>query len=135
MTAVVEPVAIPLVDIAVKPASAADIAEAAADYMDEHGWCRHNTRDAGGRVCARGALWGVMFGYDGDLDDEPLERWAELDAISMVLTHAAPLPASAGALAVATGGLVAFNDFGATRRREVTAYFRRAAKSLRAQES
>lgn len=45
----------------------ADTLDAAADYIEEHGWIQGNTRDGHGSVCALGAIRGALGGYGTDL--------------------------------------------------------------------
>lgn len=50
----------------------ADTLDAAADYIEEHGWTQEIMRDGLGAVCALGAIRGALDGYGDKLTDNSL---------------------------------------------------------------
>ena len=44
--------------------TAAEVLEAAADYIDEHGWCQNYRVDRYGGVCALGGIWAITDAMD-----------------------------------------------------------------------
>lgn len=48
----------------VDPEQVAATLEAAADYIDEHGWCQNALKMPDGSVCAEGAICEVSETYD-----------------------------------------------------------------------
>ena len=103
---------------AYKPTQAdtADLCDAAADYLDEHGWIRFGTGGAGGPACMLGALHTVAQRTGGKPD-----QWAydgATQAIRRQLGGKRPL-------------LTVWNDTVARDRRTVTRLLRATARGLR----
>lgn len=44
-----------------------EMLNAAADYIQENGWCRGELRDGIGRVCAVGSIYAVAYEFDTKL--------------------------------------------------------------------
>jgi hypothetical protein len=69
------------ITVAPPTVTAADVLNQAADYLEEHGHCKHDLRDWEGRVCLLGALIsigqssGLAMGYaamSGYLGSDPV---------------------------------------------------------------
>lgn len=95
------------------PAEIADCAEAAADYIDTHGWCQASFQDDEGRVCMYGSLSrGVK------------PRSSLLYAVDAAIT--ARIRATSD-----RDHILSFNDTLGRTQGEVTDIFRHTAKALR----
>ena len=111
-------------------AQAADDLDAAADVIDQFGWCQHAIATADGRVCAEGAILSAITGiepkYNDRLTGHHRPRWVEAaSALQQYLRERQPQ---------AWNGprqIHRWNDQPSMTRDEVTDALRRAAKSIR----
>ncbi len=62
--------------MAKKKSTAAKVLLDAAKYIEKHGWCQGIEMDAGGAVCATGAIWNACQDYNkGFLAQEALKDY------------------------------------------------------------
>jgi len=101
-----------------KYTNAADLIDAAADYIETHGWARKRAQNAQGGVCAIGALRMAQFG-DANVEKADTAYWSAEDALSLEVRN------------LGFDGIAQFNDFGARDKRRVVRLMRRVARNLR----
>ncbi len=117
--------------------NAADLLDAAAEVVEERGWCRYTLESSDGRVCARGAMFVALTGR---------AEWGSITRYSAVPTFAEVTKMRAEAAVLRAVGhvldpkarwkhdLAVWNNEVASSADEVVDALRAAAKNLREKE-